>query len=84
VTKTYSVTEGKTGRVFTTTMGASQDFEFEGTRRMIVNACFWAVGLEDKILDKPNVDLVGEFKPSPFKSGGHVKGCQPSDLAADK
>ena len=25
-TKTYSIEEGKTGRVFTTTMGASQDF----------------------------------------------------------
>jgi type 1 glutamine amidotransferase len=83
-TKTYSVKEGKTGRVFTTTMGASQDFAFEGTRRMIVNACLWAAGLEDKIPDKTNVDLVGEFKPSPFKFGGHVKGVKPSDLAADK
>ena len=33
-------------------MGASQDFEYEGTRRMIVNGCYWAVGLEDKIPDE--------------------------------
>src|SRR5439155_13046415 len=30
-TKTYSIAEGKTGRVFTTTMGASQDLLSEGT-----------------------------------------------------
>jgi type 1 glutamine amidotransferase len=82
--KTYSLREGRTGRVFTTTMGASQDFAFEGTRRMIVNACYWAYGLGDKIPEKTNVDLVGEFNPSPFKFGGHVKGVKPSDLAADK
>jgi hypothetical protein len=31
---------GKTGRVFTATMGASQDLLSEGTRRMLVNACY--------------------------------------------
>jgi len=66
-TKTYKGEGDKTGRVFTTTMGASQDLEFEGTRRMIVNACYWTVGLEDKIPDKSNVDIVGTFKPTPFR-----------------
>ncbi len=67
-TKTYKgeLADSATGRVFTTTMGASQDFEFEGTRRMIVNGCFWAVGLESKIPDKTKVDIVGEFKPTRF------------------
>src|SRR5262249_2909553 len=37
------------GRAFTTTMGASQDFESEGLRRLLVNACYWAVGLESQI-----------------------------------
>ncbi len=57
----------KAGKAFTTTMGASQDFEFEATRRMIVNACYWATGLEEKIPDKSNVDLVGAYKPTPFR-----------------
>jgi type 1 glutamine amidotransferase len=83
-TKTYSVKDGKTGRVFATTMGASQDFAFEGTRRLLVNACFWAAGLEEKILDKPNVDLVGKFEPTPFGFGGYKKGVKPADLAAEK
>jgi hypothetical protein len=80
-TKTYSVAEGKTGRVFTTTMGASTDLTSEGTRRMLVNACYWATGLDDKIDPKANVEIVGEFKPLPFKFGGAAKGVKPSDLA---
>ncbi len=81
-TKTYQLPDGKEGKSFTTTMGASQDLESEGMRRLLVNACYWAVGLADKIPEKANVEIVGEYKPSPFKGGGHVKGVKPSDLAA--
>lgn len=66
-TKTYKGTSGTVGRVFTTTMGASQDLENEAMRRLIVNACIWAVGLEDKIPEKTKVDLVGDFKPTRFQ-----------------
>ena len=61
--------------------GLSQDLESEGLRRLLVNATYWAVGLEDKISAKANVDLVGEYKPSPFRGGGYVKGVKPADLA---
>ena len=47
--KSYTGAKGKAARVFTTTMGASQDLESEGLRRLLVNACYWAVGLEDAI-----------------------------------
>ena len=67
-------------RVFTTTMGASQDLSSEGVRRMLVNACYWALGMEKKIPAKSKVDLVGSYKPSPFKFGGFVKGIRPEDL----
>jgi len=67
-------------RVFTTTMGASQDLLSEGVRRMLVNACYWALGLEKKIPAKSKVDIVGAYKPSPFKFGGFVKGIKPEDL----
>jgi type 1 glutamine amidotransferase len=69
-TRTYAGEGDKTGRVFTTTMGASQDLNFEGTRRMIINACYWAMGLESKIPEKSNVDLVGTYKPTPFRFKG--------------
>jgi hypothetical protein len=47
---------------------------------MLVNACYWALGLEDKIPAKSNVDIVGEFDPTPFKFNGHKREVRPSDL----
>lgn len=76
-TKTYG---DKHARVFTTTMGASEDLQWEATRRMVVNGCLWALGMEAKIPEKTNVDIVGVFKPLPFKFGGHKKGVTPADL----
>jgi hypothetical protein len=78
--KGYTGKQGHTARVFTTTMGAAQDLQNEGLRRLIVNACFWALLMEDKIPTKTNVDLVGEYQPLPFKFGGFAKGIKPSDL----
>ena len=59
----YTGESGKTSKVFTTTMGAAVDLESEGLRRLLVNAAYWAVGLEEKIPAKANVDYVGEYKP---------------------
>jgi hypothetical protein len=71
---------GKEARVFTTTLASSQDFLSEGTRRMTVNAVFWALGLDDRIPERTNVDLVGAYEPLPFKFNGHRKGLRPADL----
>lgn len=80
-TKSYENEVGKRGRVFTTTMGSSTDLLSEGTRRMLVNAVYWTLGMEDKIAEKSQVDLVGQFKPTPFRFGGAKKGVRPADLA---
>lgn len=77
--KSYTVPGGTTGKAFTTTMGASTDLQSEGVRRLLVNATYWAAGLEDKIPDKAVVDLVGDYKPNPFKFGGFTKGLKPAD-----
>jgi hypothetical protein len=64
-------------------MGASQDFAFEGTRRMLVNGCYWAIGLEDLIPDKSKVDIVGTFKPTPFRTKKNDEwkpGVKPEEL----
>jgi len=79
-TKTYTGTEGKAARVFATTMGHAGDLVNEGFRRLMVNACYWAVGMEDKIPAKAGVDLVGEYKPTPIHTGLHKKGVKPEDL----
>jgi type 1 glutamine amidotransferase len=54
------------GRVFGTTMGHTGDFKNEGFRRMVVNACYWAMGLEKKISPNASVDLVGPYDPNPI------------------
>ncbi len=77
--KTFTGTAGKAARVFTTTMGAATDLENEGLRRLLVNASYWAVGLEEKIPEKSNVLLVGEYKPLPYGFNGAAKGTKPSD-----
>ena len=82
--KTYTGAQGKAGRVFMTTMGASQDLESEGMRRLLVNAAYWAVGLEDKIPDKSDVDLVGAYHPHHFGFGSFTKGIKPAELATQK
>jgi hypothetical protein len=61
-------------------MGAATDLVAEGTRRLIVNGCYWAVGLEEKIPAKSAVDLVGTFEPTPFGFKGAKRGVKPADL----
>ena len=80
-TKSYKSASGKVARIFTTTMGAATDLEAEGTRRLIVNAAYWAVGMEAKIADKSNVELVGDYKPTKFGFGSFQKEKKPADFA---
>ncbi len=77
-TKTYTI-DGKTGRVFTTTMGSATDLVPAGTRRMLVNATYWAMGLEEQIKADACVDLVGEFKPTMYGFGTYKKGMKPGE-----
>jgi type 1 glutamine amidotransferase len=75
-TKTY-----KGGRVFTTTMGSALDLENEGYRRLLVNASYWALGMEKKISAKSSVAIVGDYQPTPFKFDGFKHGLKPEDFA---
>ena len=80
--RTYTSASGKSGRVFTTTHGASEDLLNEGFRRMAVNACLWAAGRESSIRPDGDISFVGPYQPTTFAFGGHVKGVKPADLAA--
>lgn len=42
-------------------------FKNEGLRRLMVNACYWATGLESKISAESSVDFVGEYNPHPIR-----------------
>jgi type 1 glutamine amidotransferase len=80
-TKGYETDSGKVGRVFTTTMGAATDLVSEGLRRLLVNAAYWCVGLEQKVPERANVDLVGEFQPTEYGFKGAKRGVKPADHA---
>jgi hypothetical protein len=75
----YKNEVGRTNRIVTTTMGASMDLESEGLRRLLVNACYWAVGLAAQIPAQSDVAYVGEYKPTFFGFGKYKKGLKPAD-----
>ncbi len=81
-TKTYKIPGGKEGKVFTTTMGSSSDLVSEGTRRMMVNAVYWTLGMEVP-KGGTKADIVGEFKWTKysFHRGDHFikQGVKPAD-----
>ncbi len=68
------------GRVFTTTAGASEDLKNDGFRRLMVNACFWAVGLEDQIKPDLKTDFVGPYQPSTFAFDGYLVEVKPQEM----
>lgn len=67
-----------TQKVICTTMGAATDFVHPGLRRFVVNASYWATGLE--VPEKLDASPVGEFKPTKFGFKQFVKGRKPADF----
>lgn len=78
-TRSYKNDSGKTNKILTTTMGAATDLQNEGLRRLLVNAAYWAVGLEKKIPAKADVSYVGTYEPSMYGFNGGKKGVKPSE-----
>lgn len=68
--------DGKPHKIFTTTMGAATDLANEGLRRLLVNAVYWATGLE--VPAKAEVDTVGPFEPLMYGFGSFHKNIRPS------
>jgi hypothetical protein len=83
-TRHYNDDAGQSARIFATTAGAAVDLENEGLRRLIVNACYWAVGLEKQIPAKTDVNYVGEYRPTWFGNNKFKKGVKPADLELPK
>lgn len=79
-TKTYSLDGGPTGRVFTSTAGSGVDLTDENLRRLFVNATYWLAGLEEKIPEKADVRLVGDYRPNWFGFGNFKTGITPKEM----
>ena len=82
--KTWQTSEGKSARVFHSTMGSGTDLESAGLRRMIINAAYWGMGMESAITAKSSVDIIGDYKP--LESGFNYKelGVVPKPVSAYK
>ena len=78
-TRTHRQANGKTNRVFCTTMGAATDLANEGLRRMVVNAVFWTCGLD--VPAKTDVRYVDPFSPASYAFKGYRRGITPDDHA---
>src|SRR5690606_31463215 len=72
---------GKVGRVFTTLYGTPEDLLNVGYRRMVVNGCFWALGMEEAIRPDADIAFVGPFEPNTFRNAGHARGVRPEMYA---
>ena len=76
-TRNYKDASGKTNKILTSTFGCATDFMDARFRRLLVNAAYWSVG--KRIPKSAKVDLVGEYRPSPFGFGKFRRGVKPSD-----
>lgn len=79
-TRAWKAPNGKTARIFTTTMGSSQDLENEGFRRLVVNAVYWGLGMEKKIRPNAKLDIVSPYRATPFGFKAYQKGKRPEDF----
>jgi hypothetical protein len=82
--KSWQTSEGKSARVFHSTMGSGTDLESAGLRRLIINAAYWGLGMEAAISATRSVDFVGDYKP--LKSGFNYReiGVVPKPASAYK
>ncbi len=80
-TRTYKAPSGVNGRVFTSLYGTPEDLLNDGYRRLLVNACFWAIGMEDSIKPDANIAFVGPFKPNTYGNGSFARGIKPEMYA---
>ncbi len=77
----YTHPDGVKNRIFCTTFSSSIDLKCEDLRRLHVNAAYWAIGLEDRIPERANVEFVAPFEPLFYGFDGFKKGVKPSDWA---
>ena len=44
-------------------MGSGDDFRSAGLRRLVINAAYWGMGMEDAISPTRSVETVGPYEP---------------------
>jgi type 1 glutamine amidotransferase len=80
-TRELTTGDGAPHKIFTTTAGAATDLANEDLRRLIVNAVYWATGLD--VPAKTKVDTVGTYEPLMYGFNAFRKGAKPADHALE-
>ncbi len=80
--KHWTTSSGRKARVFHSTMGSGKDLESAGLRRMIINAVYWGLEMEDQVDADRSVDYVGDYRPLPSGFNYEKLGVVPQPPAA--
>jgi hypothetical protein len=81
-TRVNQLADGKSNRVFCTTMGAATDLLSEDLRRLVINAVLW--GFELPIPTRADVAVVDPYEPAAYAFKGYRRGIRPEDHALGK
>jgi len=73
-TREYKHASGTTNKIFTTTMGSSDDLLDENLRRLIVNSAYWGTGLE--VPEKADATLKSAYNPTMYGTKDHADGIR--------
>jgi hypothetical protein len=72
---------GSPQRIFATTMGAAADWSSEDLRRLLFNAAFWTLHMEEQIPKEGlEATLFGSWEPSGFGFNTFRTGFKPADF----
>ncbi|MCM8537199.1 MAG: c-type cytochrome [Lentisphaeraceae bacterium] len=71
----YKNAKGSVNRIFTTTMGSSQDLLDESLRRLVANGILW--GLKISVPKMLDVNLPGEYNPREYSNNKYKKNTPP-------
>lgn len=77
-TKLYQHDDNTVNRIFTTTMGSSNDLLDEDLIRLVLNAVYW--GLEMDVPTKMDTTIPEGYDPSMFSFKGYKAGLRPVDF----
>jgi hypothetical protein len=58
-------------------MGSARDLQSAGLRRLIINASYWGMGLEDKITPNLSVAYTRKYEPRPSGFNYEKLGVRP-------
>ena len=70
----YIGDEGEASRVFCATVGAATDLLSADLRRLVINAAYWGMRMEESIDPSSGVEPVAPYEPTQFGFGAYIKG----------